>query len=156
MKRLYLFLGMLGIFWTSWMAQNAWSALGSPVQEQGASTGTIVAFSASTTPTLVVSTGSFMDRTGIWSPIIQSSTNVKNPGQMMWDRLAVEVCNDCGHDIWIGFTNNISSQAGANYGRRLPAQTNPYCISMEMRSPNLYVVSGTTETPRKNTAMQIK
>ena len=129
-----------------------------PVQEQGASTGTLLSVSVTTTPTLIVSTGTLMTAWGFGDVVlVNQSTATPNPGQMLWNRLAVEICNDCGHDIHVGFNSSVSTQAGANYGRRLPANNpDPYCLSMEMKSPEIYAVSGTTATPTKVTVMQIK
>ena len=76
------------------------------------SSGTMYAISATTTPTLILSTGSLVVNPFKYqgntfnSP--NFSTNVVR-GQYNFERIHFEIYNDSGHDIWVGFDNQISS-----------------------------------------------
>lgn len=150
MKRTSLF-AILALFI---LPSKLLAATGALVYEVAASTGVQFTISATTTPTLILSTGSFMTAWGYGNAVVHfTSTATPNPGQMLWNRSAFEIYNDAGHDIHIGFNASISSQAGANYARRIPSGA---AWSLTLNSPEVYVVSGTTETPRKIVVTQIK
>lgn len=122
-----------------------------PSREEGASSsGTIVSIAVTTTPALILSTGSLMS----WGPVVFTplqTTATPNPGQMFWGRVALELYNDTGYDVWLGYDNRVSSQAGSSYGRRIPTGTS---YSHECSIPDHWIVSGTTLTPTKLTVIQ--
>lgn len=94
-----------------------------PVQNRGAVEVTsMTTVAASTTPMLLVSTGTnVIDRShpGAWSFLPTSTSNVQVFGQYMRDRIYLEIQNDTDGNIWVGYNNRVSSQPGTNYGRRI-------------------------------------
>jgi len=119
MKKIALFLfvsvGILGLAAVSHAAFP-------PVQDMGAvSTGTTLAVSIGTAPALILSTGTnmFMEQRPSFT-VPQTTATVVTQGNYMQSRVHIEFFNDTGQDVWLGHTVNISSNAGSNYGRRVP------------------------------------
>lgn len=112
------------------------------------STATITSISVTTAPIIAISTGSgfFWDSalngSGGGSFNFNGSVNTNaTPGQYMPQRLYVEFFNDTSTDVWIGFNSSVSTQAGANYGRRIVPGT---ALLNYGQLNNYWVVASTT------------
>ena len=87
---------------------------------------TSTAITVSTNPAIVYSTGTgiFADYRHSPGPVavVPSSPTASTglaAGQYMSDRVYLEFFNDTSTDVWVGYNAQVSTQAGANYGRRL-------------------------------------
>ena len=113
------------------------------------SSATQFSVAATTTPTLLLSTG-----TGVIEPFKIGGFSFNSPnfstnvvrGQYEPTRIHLEIFNDSGHTIHVGFDNQISSQAGAHYARPILTGTS---WSHDCNLKDHYIVSGTTLTPTK-------
>lgn len=99
------------------------------VTETGStSSGTVTIVNVSSNVSVLLSTGMnfafFGESTNqIFFPDRSSST-ITSPGQTMPGRKTIEIFNDSGVDIWIGYSASVSTWPGTtNLGRRVPTGT---------------------------------
>ncbi len=95
--------------------------------------GTTTCVSVATTPAIALSTPiinyGFFETSGTVqvNPFgtigVQNFQSTSTASQFIPGRLYCEFWNDTSTDVYVGFNNLVSTQAGMNYGRRLPPQS---------------------------------
>src|SRR3990167_4927470 len=134
-------------------AGEAWSY--PQFQDRGAvSTGTVYAVTVTTTVELLLSTGAnVMSENETPSFFVQQGTSsLPVKGNYMEGRVFLEIYNDSTKDIWFGYTRAVSTQTGADYGRRIPSGAS-WSSNSSIR--DYWVVSDTT-TERRIVVIQEK
>lgn len=82
-------------------------------------TGTITSIIVTSNPALMLSTGTKMNY--VFEVTHDTNSSLTQAyGQLMYPRFYEEIFNDSGQTIYIGFDSRVSSQTGANCGRKLP------------------------------------
>lgn len=106
--------------------------------------GTMTAVAVATNPVQIISTGTGTSGYGYYtdSGVVGGFT----PAFYLDQRMFVEIFNDSGQDIWVGFDQNVSSTTGANYGRRIPHGA---AWSNDGSLLNYWAVSSASTTARK-------
>lgn len=117
-----------------------------PVVDVGAQiTSTATTIFVTTTPTLIVSTGTNMPCISGWNPFKLSTYTVM--GQYLCERTYLEIRNDSTVSIWMGPASNVSTQTfqtNSNYGIMIP--TGMARVDYD-NNPNWWIVSSTTAFP---------
>ena len=135
---------MRKIFFSLIFSALAWGQVeaASPMTDVGASYSTMTTIFVTTTPMLVVSTGTN-------NPCVGSSNwlQASSPGQYLCDRIYLSIQNNSGVSLWLGVTQNVSSQAvqtNANYGTLIGTGTT---FETNDRHPFYWIMSSTTAYP---------
>lgn len=124
---------------------------GQPIQQMGVDESTSVTIMVSTTPALMLSTGSNNPDLGNWT-IPSFSTQVVR-GQYLGGRKILEIINGSQNSVWIGNSSmTVSTVAffgngftvNPNYGIEIPTRTARIVFDS---FPFWWIAAGTTTTP---------
>lgn len=134
-------------------------AIGQPVQEQGAVVSTCVAIQVSSTPALMLSTGTNNPCVGgmLFSGFPSTATT---SGQFLCGRTYLEIRNDSTESsVWIGPNSNVSSApTSVNYGIQIPTVSaridfdsypNWWIVSNVKTSTNVVIIQKGNAFPTK-------
>ena len=97
-------------------------------------TGTQVTVWVTTTPAPLISTGTNVNEYGVPFQVNFGTTApTTSQGQILSERLFMEIVNDSTQDIYIGYNANVSSTTGVYRGRRIPANGGTWAHDCSIR-----------------------